>query len=63
MTEYEHQIAHLSTLAKQEAWKHYIWARLQELDQTPMFSGIKEAVIAQVEQDGKSSGSLPGNGG
>lgn len=47
--EYEHQAAHLTSLALQPAWKQYIWHRLNELDQTPLFAGIKDEVLRRVE--------------
>jgi len=57
--EYEKQAAHLSSLAQQEAWKAYVWHRLNELDQTPLFAGIKDEVLRRVEllkQQHKSGG-------
>lgn len=47
--EYEHQATHLSTLALQPAWKAYIWQRLNELDQAPLFEGIKADVLRRIE--------------
>jgi hypothetical protein len=47
--EYEKQAAHLSSLALNEAWKAYIWQRLNELDQTPLFAGLKDEVLRRVE--------------
>ncbi len=47
--EYEKQAQHLTSLALQEAWKAYVWQRLQELDQTPLFSGIKSDVLKRIE--------------
>lgn len=47
--EYEKQAAHLSSLALNEAWKAYIWHRLNELDQVPLFSGIKADVLRRIE--------------
>ncbi len=47
--EYEKNAAHLSTLALNPAWKAYVWQRLNELDQTPLFAGIKDEVLRRVE--------------
>lgn len=47
--EYEHQATHLSTLALNPAWKAYIWQRVNELDQVPLFAGIKDEVLRRVE--------------
>lgn len=47
--EYEKQAAHLTSLALNPAWKQYIWQRLNELDQTPLFAGIKDEVLKRIE--------------
>jgi hypothetical protein len=47
--EYEKQAIHLTSLAQQEAWKAYVWQRLQELDQVPLFEGIKADVLRRIE--------------
>ena len=47
--EYEHQAAHLTTLALNPAWKAYVWQRVNELDQVPLFAGIKDEVLRRVE--------------
>lgn len=47
--EYEKQAQHLTSLALQEAWKAYVWQRLQELDQTPLFAGLKDEVLKRIE--------------
>ena len=47
--EYEKQAAHLSSLATDPTWKAYVWQRLQELDQTPLFAGIKDDVLNRIE--------------
>ena len=48
-SEYEHQATHLSTLALNPAWKAYVWQRVNELDQVPLFEGIKADVLRRVE--------------
>ena len=48
--EYTKQLHHLSTLAEHPGWKAYVWERLQELDQVPLFAGIKADVVAEVER-------------
>jgi hypothetical protein len=48
-SEYEHQAAHLTNLALQPAWKAYIWQRLNDLDQAPLFEGIKADVLLRIE--------------
>jgi hypothetical protein len=47
--EYEKQLQHLTKLATQPGWKAYVWHRLQELDQVPLFSGIKADAISRIE--------------
>jgi hypothetical protein len=47
--EYEQQAQHLTSLALQDAWKQYVWHRLQELDQSPLFAGIKDEVLKRIE--------------
>ncbi len=47
--EYEKQAQHLTSLALQEAWKAYVWQRLQELDQTPRVGGGKAEVLKRIE--------------
>jgi hypothetical protein len=47
--EYEKQAQHLTSLALNEAWKAYIWHRLNELDQVPLFAGIKDEVLRRIE--------------
>lgn len=49
MTEYDKQVEHLTSLATQPAWKAYIWQRLNELDQAPLFEGIKADVLQRIE--------------
>lgn len=53
MTEYDKQVEHLTSLATHPAWKAYIWHRLQELDQTPLFEGIKADVLRRIESSKK----------
>jgi hypothetical protein len=33
----------------QDGWKQYVWHRLNELDQVPLFSGIKGDALARIE--------------
>lgn len=47
--EYEKQAQHLTSLALNPGWKQYIWHRLNELDQTPLFAGIKGDVLRRIE--------------
>jgi len=53
--EYEKQAQHLTSLAIHPAWKAYIWHRLQELDQTPLFEGIKADVLRRIESSKKQN--------
>jgi hypothetical protein len=48
-SEYEQQAQHLTSLALQPAWKAYVWHRLNELDQSPLFAGIKDEVLKRIE--------------
>jgi hypothetical protein len=54
--EYEKQVQHLARLGPDPAWREYIWQRLNELDQTPMFAGIKDDVIQRIESTKQQKG-------
>lgn len=47
--EYEKQAQHLTSLALNPGWKAYVWHRLNELDQVPLFAGIKGDVLRRIE--------------
>lgn len=48
MSEYEKQVQHLARMCLIEGAKHYAWQRLQELDQEPLFKGIKADVLGRI---------------
>lgn len=53
--EYEKQAKHLISLALQQGWKQYVWHRLNELDQVPLFAGIKGDVLRRIESSKQQS--------
>jgi hypothetical protein len=41
--------AHYFALCKEAGWKEYAWQRVKELDEQPMFHGIKQYVLEQMK--------------
>ncbi|NDH09996.1 MAG: hypothetical protein EBY16_10425 [Gammaproteobacteria bacterium] len=41
--------AHYVALCKEAGWKDYAWARVKQLDEQPMFCGIKQYVLEQMK--------------
>jgi len=37
--------AHYLALCKEAGWKEYAWARVKQLDEQPLFHGIKQYVL------------------
>lgn len=50
MSEYQKQLQHLVTLGRIPAWKEHVWHRLQELDKTTVFAGIKDEAVAMLQK-------------
>ena len=50
MSEYQKQLQHLTTLGRLPAWKEHVWHRLQELDKTTVFAGIKDEAVAMLRK-------------
>jgi hypothetical protein len=40
--------AHYLMLCKEESWKDYAWQRVKELDKNPVYAGIKEYIMEQM---------------
>lgn len=50
---------HLVTLGRIPGWKEHVWHRLQELDKTTVFAGIKDEAVAML----RKPPAAPGVGG
>ena len=42
--------AHYLALCKEAGWKEYAWQRVKELDEQPMFHGIKQYIIESMKK-------------
>ena len=52
----ERIFAHYLALCKEAGWKEYAWARVKQLDEQPMFRGIKQYVMEQMNATSSKSG-------
>jgi hypothetical protein len=52
----ERIFAHYLALCREAAWKEYAWARVKQLDEQPMFRGIKQYVLEQMNATSSKSG-------
>ena len=43
--------AYYLSLCKEAGWKEYAWARIKQLDEQPMFRGIKQYVLEQMKNE------------
>jgi len=42
--------SHYLALCREAGWKDYAWARVKQLDEQPMFHGIKQYVLEQMNE-------------
>lgn len=43
--------AHYLALCKEEGWKDYAWHRVKQLDEQPMFRGIKQYILEKMNAE------------
>jgi hypothetical protein len=48
--EYETQLNHLIAMARLPGFKDQAWLRAQELDEEPLFNGIKDDLIKRMKE-------------